>query len=281
MKISRCANGGNIFWAVVDVAAKEVRPIAGAFAEWAPDVTAGKGEAALRFVGGAMPLASVTLLPPIEKTNKVVVAGANYAKHLVEFGLAAPAQPIAFLKTYGALIGANDPISYPELTKELDYEVELVVVVGTSHVDRADPLSGVLGYTVGNDVSSRDLQRSGPPGIGMDLFAAKSQDKTTGLGPWIVTRDEFPPGSPKLQMKLRVNDEIRQDASTGEMTWNVAELMRFVDSRSRFECGDILFTGTPTGVGQASGRYLQPGDMVEASIEGIGALRNKVGPRPT
>jgi 2-keto-4-pentenoate hydratase/2-oxohepta-3-ene-1,7-dioic acid hydratase in catechol pathway len=82
-------------------------------------------------------------------------------------------------------------------------------------------------------------------------------------------------------MKLRVNDEIRQDASTGEMTWNVAELMRFVDSRSRFECGDILFTGTPTGVGQASGRYLQPGDMVEASIEGIGALRNKVGPRPT
>ncbi|MDP1465798.1 fumarylacetoacetate hydrolase family protein, partial [Klebsiella pneumoniae] len=83
---------------------------------------------------------------------------------------------------------------YPPLTDELDHEVELVAVIGAESVDRDDPLSSVLGYTVGNDVSARDLQRSGPPGVGMDLFAAKSQDRSTGLGPWIVTRDEFPEG---------------------------------------------------------------------------------------
>ena len=144
-----------------------------------------------------MPLADVVLLPPIDPVNRVVVAGANYTKHLKEdFGLEAPSQPVAFLKAYGALIGANDSIRFPPLTDELDHEVELVAVIGRNEVDPQDPLASVLGYTVGNDVSARDLQRSGPKGIGMDLFAAKSQDRTTGVGPWIVTRDEFPAGSP-------------------------------------------------------------------------------------
>jgi 2-keto-4-pentenoate hydratase/2-oxohepta-3-ene-1,7-dioic acid hydratase in catechol pathway len=113
----------------------------------------------------------------------------------------------------------------------------------------------------------------------MDLFAAKSQDQTTGLGPWIVTRDEFPAGSPKLRLTLKVNGELRQDGSTAEMTWDVAELIRFVDERSAFECGDVLFTGTPAGTGHGSGRFLQPGDVVEATIESIGTLHNVVGPR--
>ncbi len=110
----------------------------------------------------------------------------------------------------------------------------------------------------------------------MDLFSAKSQDDTTGLGPWIVTRDEFPAGSPKLRMTLNVNGDTRQDASSGEMTWDVAELVRFVDERSRFECGDVLYTGSPEGTGQGSGRFLNPGDVVEASVEGVGTLRNVV-----
>ncbi|HXP66231.1 MAG TPA: fumarylacetoacetate hydrolase family protein, partial [Steroidobacteraceae bacterium] len=194
-----------------------------------------------------------------------------------DFGLKSHHQPIAFLKAYGALIGANDELRYPPLTSELDYEVELVAVVGAPAVDRKDPLRSVLGYTVGNDVSARDLQRSGPPGVGMDLFAAKSQDKTTGLGPWIVTRDEFPAGSPKIRMTLKVNGETRQDGSTDEMTWDVAELVRFVDERSSFECGDVLFTGTPAGTAHATGRFLVSGDVVEATIEGIGTLRNVVG----
>jgi 2-keto-4-pentenoate hydratase/2-oxohepta-3-ene-1,7-dioic acid hydratase in catechol pathway len=205
------------------------------------------------------------------------VAGANYAKHLAEdFGLAAPAQPVAFLKAYGALIGAHDPIRYPPLTEELDHEVELVVVIGSAEIDLENPLGCVLGYTVGNDVSSRDLQRSGPAGIGMDLFAAKSQDRTTGVGPWVVTKDEFPEGSPKVRLTLKVNGETRQDGSTAEMTWDVGQLIRFVQQRSSFACGDILFTGSPAGVGMGTGLFLNPGDVVEATIEGIGTLRNVV-----
>jgi 2-keto-4-pentenoate hydratase/2-oxohepta-3-ene-1,7-dioic acid hydratase in catechol pathway len=215
------------------------------------------------------------LLPPVEPSNRVVVAGANYSKHLKEFGLEPPSQPVAFLKAYGALIGARDPIRFPPLTEKLDHEVELVAVIG-AEVDLNDPLACVLGYTVGNDVSARDLQLSGPKGIGMDLFAAKSQDRSTGLGPWIVTRDEFPAGQPQLRMTLRVNDEVRQDGHTGDMTWTVGQLIHFVQQRSSFACGDVLFTGSPAGVGMATGKYLKAGDVVEATVEGIGSLRNQV-----
>lgn len=277
MKLARCSDGGTPFWAVVDTARAALRPVAGGPADWGPALARGEGERALTFTGSERPLADVRLLPPIEPANRVVVAGANYAKHLkADFGMRSHSQPVAFLKAYGALIGAHDPIRYPPLTKELDHEVELVAVIGAEKIDRNDPLSGVLGYTVGNDVSARDLQRSGPPGVGMDLFAAKSQDRSTGLGPWIVTRDEFPGGSPVLRMTLKVNGETRQDASCGEMTWNVAELVRFVDERSSFAPGDVLFTGSPEGTGQGTGRFLNPGDVVEAEIEGIGTLRNVV-----
>jgi 2-keto-4-pentenoate hydratase/2-oxohepta-3-ene-1,7-dioic acid hydratase in catechol pathway len=272
-------DGGVIFWGVVDLSKGLVHPIEGEFDEWAPRVTGGEGKGALRLGALTTALSAVRLLPPIEKTKRVVVAGANYAKHLAsDFGLKSHHQPIAFLKAYRALIGANDEIRYPPLTNELDHEVELVAVIGAT-VNRADPLSSVLGYTVGNDVSARDLQRSGPPGVGMDLFAAKSQDQTTGLGPWIVTRDEFPASSPKLRLTLKVNGEIRQDGSTAEMTWDVPQLVRFVDERSTFECGDVLFTGTPAGTGHGTGRLLKPGDVVEATIESIGTLRNVVGPK--
>lgn len=280
MKIARCsAGGGAPFWAVVDSDAQTVTAIAGAFADWAPKLTRGEPGAVER-IGASLPLAGVRLLPPIEKGNRVVVAGANYAKHLAaDFGIKTHSQPIAFLKAYGALIGAHDELRYPPLTVELDHEVELVAVIGSETVDRQNPLASVLGYTVGNDVSARDLQRSGPPGVGMDLFAAKSQDCSTGLGPWIVTRDEFPEGSPKRRLTLSVNGETRQDGNTAEMTWDVAFLVRFVDERSSFECGDVMFTGSPAGTGQGSGRFLQPGDIVEASVEGIGSLRNVVGPK--
>jgi 2-keto-4-pentenoate hydratase/2-oxohepta-3-ene-1,7-dioic acid hydratase in catechol pathway len=283
MKLARCAYlESGPFWAVVDPEQNEATPILGEFSSWAPAVARGAGVSALRFSGPPLQLSKVELLPPIEPVNRVVVAGANYTKHLAEdFGLGAPAQPVAFLKAYGALIGAYDPIRYPPLTDKLDHEVELVAVIGSAEIDLDDPLSCVLGYTVGNDVSARDLQLSGPPGIGMDLFAAKSQDRTTGLGPWIVTRDEFPHRSPILQLTLKVNGETRQNGSTADMTWGVDELISFVQQRSSFACGDVLFTGSPAGVGMGTGVFLNPGDVVEASIEGIGTLRNVVGEKPT
>ncbi|APO83265.1 fumarylacetoacetate hydrolase family protein [Pseudomonas sp. GD03817] len=281
MKLARCEHPAvGIFWAVVDVAQDQVTPISGDFRDWAPGVAAGRGISSVRLAGPALALSKVCLLPPIEPINRVVVAGANYAKHLVEFGLNAPAQPVAFLKAYGALIGARDPIRFPPLTEELDHEVELVVVIGTGEIDVENPMACVLGYTVGNDVSARDLQRSGPPGIGMDLFAAKSQDRTTGLGPWIVTKDEFAEGSPRLRLTLKVNGEVRQDGSTAEMTWDVGQLISFVQQRSSFATGDVLFTGSPAGVGMGTGLYLKEGDVVEASVEGIGTLRNVVGKKP-
>ena len=279
MKLARCTDGGAPFWAVVEPETDTARPIRGGVADWGPAVTRGDGEAALTFQGPARLLSALRLLAPCDNTSKVVIAGANYSKHLVEFGVAAPAQPIAFLKAYGALIGANDPIRYPPLTEQLDYECELVVVIGDDAVELNDPLASVLGYTAGNDVSARDLQRSGPPGIGMDLYAAKSQDRATPVGPWIVTRDEFPTGSPALKLSTTINGEVRQDGTTADMTWDVAELIRFVQPRVSFGIGDLLFTGTPEGVGQGSGRYLNPGDVVEVTLEGIGTLRNLIGPK--
>ena len=278
MRLARCArHGGAPFWGVVDLEHGEVSPILGLFTDWAPRVTSGEGISALKLAHRPVPLADVVLLPPIDPVNRVVVAGANYTKHLKEdFGLEAPSQPVAFLKAYGALIGASDSIRFPPLTDELDHEVELVAVIGRNEVDPQDPLASVLGYTVGNDVSARDLQRSGPKGIGMDLFAAKSQDRTTGVGPWIVTRDEFPAGSPRLRLTLSVNGELRQDGHTSDMTWDVGELVAFVAARSSFACGDILFTGSPAGVGMGTGKFLKSGDVVEATVEGIGTLRNVV-----
>ncbi|MEA3003199.1 MAG: hypothetical protein QOH81_1987 [Sphingomonadales bacterium] len=278
MRIARAENGGAPFWGMVDADASTIRPIAGAFAEWAPALTRGEGEGALRFAG-ALPLESVHLLAPVERSARVMIAGVNYTKHLVDFGISAPSQPFAFLKAHRALIGPYDPIRFPPLTSELDHEVELVAVIGAERVDRDDPLSSVLGYTIGNDVSARDLQRSGPKGVGMDLLAAKSLDSTTPVGPWIVTRDEFPAGSPSLAMTLAVDGDVRQSASSGDMTWGVDALIRFIDERTSFDCGDLLFTGSPEGVGQGTGRFLNPGELVEARIEGIGALRNLVGPK--
>jgi len=284
MRLAHCERpDGGTFWGVVDAEGGSIRPIHGQFADWAPALTSaigGKngiepGRDALP-LGAALPLAGLRLLPPVERNARVVVAGANYGRHLDEFGIAPPRQPFAFLKAMGALVGARDPIRYPPLTSELDHEVELVAVIGVHRVDRANPLASVLGYTVGNDVSARDLQRSGPAGIGMDLMAAKSQDRSTPVGPWIVTRDEFGPDSPALRMTLSVDGDIRQDGSSGDMTWGVGELIRFVDERTSFGCGDLLFTGTPDGVGQGSGRYLKPGQLVEATIEGIGTLSNRV-----
>jgi 2-keto-4-pentenoate hydratase/2-oxohepta-3-ene-1,7-dioic acid hydratase in catechol pathway len=276
MRIARCSNGERVFWASVDIERSTVREIHGNFSSWAPPLTRSMDINVLELDNRELSLDDVRLLPPVEKTSKVEVVGGNYAQHLAEINLKAAEQPVVFLKAYGALIGANDPIRYPPLTGQLDYEVELVVVVGSAPLDHANPLSCVLGYTVGNDVSARDLQMLGPRDISMDLLGAKSQDRTCGVGPWIVTVDEFPEGQPGLAMKLRVNGEVRQDGNTDEMTWNVAELLRFTDQRSSLEVGDIIFTGTPTGVGLESGRFLQHGDMVEAEIDGIGVLRNRV-----
>lgn len=276
MKLARLDRNGQIFWALGCDDNTSVREIKGNFHEWAPRLTRGGGADALSLSKVKVSIDDVTFLPPVEPVNRIVVAGANYSKHLEEFGVDPVSKPVAFLKAYGALIGAYDDIRYPPLTQKLDHEVELVAVIGSNDVDVEDPYACILGYTVGNDVSARDLQRDGSPKIGMDLFAAKSQDQTTGLGPWIVTKDEFAKGSPALKLTLKVNGELRQNANSGDMTFPVGELVKYVQNISRFRAGDILFTGSPPGVGDATGTYLNRGDLVEAEVENIGVLRNRI-----
>lgn len=277
MRIVRCLAAGRESWGMVDPAGETVRLIFGPFSEWAPALCASPGTPP-PLSGVEHPLGAVRLLPPLPETAMVVGVGATYRKHVAQLGLQMPPRPGTFLKTQASLIAAGEEIRFPAITQALDYEGELVVVVG-DRLDPDDPARSVLGYTAGNDISARDQQFSG--GVtGMDMFSAKALDATTGLGPWIVTRDEFGDTHPDLELTTTVNGEVRQHDRTGSMVWTVAELLRFIDARASFRSGDVLFTGTCAGVAHEDGRYLEPGDVVEVSVEKIGVLRNVVGPLP-
>ena len=277
MKIGRFSDG-QPFWGVVDLGAGSVTPLPGKLAEWAPALTADP-QSAPAFAGTARDLEGLRLLAPADETSKVIAAGGTYAKHIAGLGLQMPKQPAAFIKPVQSLVGPEDEISYPAITEQLDYEGELVVVVGAADLDRAHPLASVLGYTVGNEVSARDLQFGGSV-TGMDVFSGKALDRTSPVGPWIVTREELGDGSPDLALTVTVDGEVRQRDRTGSLVWGVDELLSWVDARSSLHGGDLLFTGTPAGVGHEDGRYLQPGQVVTVEIERIGTLTNTVGSRP-
>ena len=274
MRIGRLTDESTTFWAALQPDGTSVRPLSGAVASWAPLITAG-GPAAAPYDGPARPLSGLRLLAPAEPQAKVVCLGATYAKHVAGLGAAMVGQPAAFWKPFDALIGPDEDIVYPTITRGLDFEVELVMVVGAERVDRDAPLQSVLGYTVGNDISLRDLQFAGSA-TGMDMFSAKSAERSTPLGPWIVTRDEFGDVHPDLQLTLTVNGEVRQSERTSAMAFELDHLVRWADERTVLRPGDVVYTGTPHGVAHEDGRYLQPGDVVETSVERLGTLRNTV-----
>lgn len=278
MRIGRLSDGSRTFWAVLQADEASVRPLTGSIAEWGPDVTA-HGPDAAPYDGAAVPLSGLRLLAPAQPDAKVVCLGATYAKHVAGMGKEMTGQPAGFWKPYSSLIPADGEIHYPAITKGLDYEVELVIVVGASSVDAGDPVRSILGYTVGNDISLRDLQFAGSV-TGMDMFSAKSADDSTPLGPWIVTRNELGDDHPDLQLTLTVNGEQRQSERTSAMAWGVDFLLRWADERTSLHAGDVVYTGTPDGVAYEDGRYLEPGDVVETTIERLGTQRNTVGPRP-
>ena len=274
MKIARALVDDIPTWGLVDDGKGTVELIDGRLRDWAPALTADFA-AVPPLDGRTVDLSSVRLLMPVDPGSKVLAAGATYAKHVAGLGLKMPEKPAAFLKPYESLIGPTDDIIYPPITEQLDYEVELVVIVGTA-IRRGDAgMAGILGYCVGNDVSARDLQFGGSV-TGMDIFSAKGLDDTSGIGPWIVTRDEFGDGDPDLELTLTVDGEVRQQDRTSSLVWGPSELTEYVAARSRLAPGDVLFTGTPAGVAHEDGRYLQKGQLVEASIEKIGSLRNTV-----
>jgi 2-keto-4-pentenoate hydratase/2-oxohepta-3-ene-1,7-dioic acid hydratase in catechol pathway len=261
---------------VVDVDAATVQPIRGEVADWGP--AAAVGVADFEFLGSPLAIDEVRLLPPITPTSTIVGVGMNYWSHLEKLGVTErPKSTLGFLKPRVAIIGHGDELANPGLTDQLDFEVELVVVLAQSVARVEGQLTdAVLGYTVGNDVSARDAPS--PMSGGLDLFSIKALGGTTPVGPWITTKDEFGgSGQIDIGISLRVNGEERQHDRTGKMIFSIDECLEYVVARMALTAGDIVFTGTTHGVGFEDGRYLQEGDVVEAEVEGVGVLRNVVG----
>ena len=228
------------------------------------------------------PSAAVRWHAPIPRPAKnIFCLGLNYVAHMQESSRARerqakiPEVPVFFSKTPTTVTGPYDPIPWDQsATMELDHEVELGVVIGVGgkNIPRAKALEHVFGYTVLNDVSARDLQKSH-----MQWFKGKSLDGSCPMGPVIVTADEF--GDPQSkQLTLKVDDEVRQNANTRDMIFPVDVTIEFLSKGMTLDAGDIIATGTPEGVGlgRIPPLYLKNGETVEASVEGIGALRNEV-----
>lgn len=221
----------------------------------------------------------ISYLPPTTATNTVFCAGLNYEAHAEESNDAIPERPLIFMKLPRSLVGHREPINYhTEVTQEIDYEAELAAVIGepARHVDPADALDHVAGYTVINDTSARDLQLSLPMGDDnlLDWFSGKAMQRTTPVGPHVVVDEIDDPQD--LNITSRVNGEVMQDDNSGLMIRSVADLVSFVSSRVRLEPGDIIATGTPEGVGTFQDIQLYPDDTVEIDVEGVGTLVNTV-----
>jgi 2-keto-4-pentenoate hydratase/2-oxohepta-3-ene-1,7-dioic acid hydratase in catechol pathway len=221
------------------------------------------------------PLDRARLLSPIPRpTRNVFCVGRNYVEHAKERGAEVPTVPVFFTKPPTAIVGPEAGVVHWPVTQNLDYEVELAVVIGRRGRDipRAKAYDHVFGYTVLNDITARDLQRKHA-----QWFKGKSLDTFAPLGPWIVHKSAL--ADPHaLRITLRVNGEIRQEATTGDMVFRIEELIEVLSAGMMLEPGDILATGTPSGVGAGfvPPQWLKVGDVLEAEVEGIGVLRNRI-----
>ena len=212
-------------------------------------------------------------LAPMPKPNRILAIGRNYAEHAKELGNAVPDEPVVFLKASQSVIGPDQEILIPEWAGRVDYEGELLVVLGKGgkNIAEVDAMRYVVGYTCFNDVTAREkskaLQSKGHP-----WFLAKSLDTFGPLGPHLVTVDELPNPS-QIRVQLRVNGETKQDGTTEQMIHSIPKLIAYLSTWFALEPGDVIATGTPPGVGP-----LAIGDMVEVEIEGVGVLRSAVSP---
>jgi 2-keto-4-pentenoate hydratase/2-oxohepta-3-ene-1,7-dioic acid hydratase in catechol pathway len=222
------------------------------------------------------PADRVQLLSPVPDPRKIVCLGLNYRDHAAESGAPIPKDPILFSKYATALIGQGEAIVLPAISNEVDYEAELVVVVGRQgrHIPVDAALSYVAGYTIGHDVSARDWQLKKD---GKQWMAGKTFDTFAPTGPVLVTADEVP-APQALRIQLRLNGQTMQDSNTREMIFSVGFVLSHVSRIFTLQPGDLIFTGTPPGVGMAQKPpvYLKPGDVVEVEIDGLGVLENPV-----
>lgn len=227
--------------------------------------------------GSSFSANDVKILAPISNPEKVVCIGLNYADHAAESGMDIPPEPVVFSKYASAIIGPGDTIKLPPSSNEPDYEVELVVVIGKSgfNISQTDAMNHVAGYTVGHDVSARDYQLQKPAGQWM---MGKTFDTFAPIGPDLVTADEV--GDPNdLGIRCILNDETVQDSNTAQLIFKIPELIAYLSHVFTLNPGDLIFTGTPPGVGMARDPqlWLKAGDKVVCEVDGIGRLENPVG----
>jgi len=251
MRLLRFRYGDRIATGVSDLGSDTIRVLRGTFFE-DPIPT-----------GEEVALDDVRVLAPV-LPSKLVCVGKNYAAHAAEFGMDVPGEPLLFLKPSTAVIGPHDPIRLPAISRRVDYEGELAVVIGrlARNVKAEEAGAYVLGYTCANDVTLRDLQKTDE-----QWARAKGFDGSCPLGPWIET--DLDPTDVRLETRL--NGEIRQAGQTSDMVFGVAELIEHITGFMTMLPGDVLLTGTPEGVGK-----LAHGDLVEVEVEGVGTLANAV-----
>jgi acylpyruvate hydrolase len=237
-----------------------------AFAQEAGESLAGQG---VSFAAG-----EVTLLAPVLRPGKIICLGLNYKAHAAEAQMEVPKYPILFHKVATSIIGHRQNIIKPRITRRLDYEGELAVIIGRrgKHIAEAEALSYVAGYACSNDVSARDLQfRTN------QWTAGKMMDTACPLGPALVTRDEIPDPN-ALQLKTTLNGQVMQNSNTAEMIFNVAFTVSYISQIATLEPGDVILTGTPEGIGGTRNPpvLMQAGDTISVEIEGLGTLTNAV-----
>lgn len=243
-------------------------------------------------------LESVDLLAPVPRPGKIIALAGNYSRHIKEAALMqgfklglsdSPREttvPRPFIMPATAVIGPEQEIPWPVYSRRIDYEIELAVVIGkkAKSVRLEDGLDFVAGYTIANDVSARSVtflkgRQERPWDDFYDWLNGKWADGFCPMGPYLLMADELEDVQ-NLELRLTVNGEVRQDANTRQMIYPVADIVSFLSHVMTLEPGDIIATGTPAGVGVATGRFLEPGDVIECSIEKLGTLRNKLGVQP-
>lgn len=231
--------------------------------------------ARLEASGQGIDLASVRLLPPVPRPGKIFAIGLNYADHIAESGMETPPHQVWFTKAVTSVTGPYDPVQIPKVSQTVDYEAELVAVIGRGgrHISREAAADHIFGYCVGNDVTERLWQHRTP-----QWSLGKSFDTHAPIGPWITTADAVDPHA--LNLDCTVNGEIRQSSNTRHLVFDVFDQVAHLSQAMTLEPGDLIFTGTPGGVGAAMTprRFLQPGDVVRCGIEGLGHIENRFEP---
>ncbi len=224
---------------------------------------------------GKVELDRVRLLAPVAQPSKILCVGQNYPDHTAESGFEQPAYPTLFARFNSSITAHEAPLLHTPLSDTLDFEGELVAVIGTGghRITRDNALAHVLGYSVFNDGSVREYQFKTP-----QWTMGKNFDGTGAFGPCVVTADELPPGARGLRLQTRLNGQTVQSADTSDMVFDIASLIFTISEALTLEPGDLIVAGTPAGIGHAREPrlYMRPGDVCEVEIERIGLLRNRV-----